>query len=110
MVQLRICCCNHIGLSKPRAPQRLQAGGPSGHLPMDSHVEQNWEATLEELVACSAILQDGFRCWAGSREVTEFTTDEADSLREQGPGPGNHLSCSAVVHLPLPEAGLTIQV
>ena len=76
---------------------------------MNGHVEQNWEATLEELVACSAILQDSFRCWAGGREVPEFTSDEADSLREQGPS-GNHLSCSAVVHLPLPDAGLTLQV
>ena len=73
---------------------------------MDS---QDWEAQLHECLAQSSIMEEGcFRCWLDDAELPKLTAEAAEVHCEEGPR-GRCLSCAAAVHLPLPEAGITLQ-
>ena len=69
----------------------------------------DWEAQLHECLAQSSIMQEGcFHCWLDGAELARLTAEAADVLQEEG-SRGRRLSCVAAVHLPLPEAGITLQ-
>lgn len=68
---------------------------------------QNWEATIEEFVVLQSIVQH-FQCWLNDTEL-QLNPEEADELIQKGP-PGRRLSCLALVHVAVPEVGLTVQV